>query len=148
MAEEYVTRDEFENTEKRLSRDIRENREHIEAHSKDIVRLDTLYKSLEGLPDAIIGLDKTLLQMSNNMEAMNRQMEEQKKQMAESIAGMNNVIDSIKSAAAKRDEKIDEIDNKSKVDWQKAITNNFWKILAVAFGAYTVIELGIKLFGG
>lgn len=134
---DYVTRAELENTENRLSKDIHENREIINAHSKDIVRLDTLYKSLEGLPAAITALDKTLVQMSANMNAMKEQ-----------IDSMHGSINSLKTSAEQRDERISKIDNKSKVDWQTAVTDNFWKIVSACLGAAFVLKLLIENFGG
>lgn len=133
----YVIREELENTEKRLSKDIRENRDRINEHSKDIARLNTLYDSLEGLPAAITALDKTLYTMGENMNAMN-----------EKINDVNESIQSLRKADEQRDNRINEIDNKSKIDWQKAITNNFWKIISACLAAAVVIKLLVENLGG
>lgn len=137
----YVTRDELAGTEKRLSRDIKENRDRINEHTESIARLDTLYTSLEGLPGAISNLDKTLFQLGENMNSMKEQMNSQ-------MDDVNNSIQSLRNADAKHEEEIEQIDSKSKIDWQSAITNNFWKILSACLGAWVVIQFIINNLGG
>lgn len=133
----FATRVELVNTEERLSAEIKENRENIVSNSKDIARLNTLYESLAGLPDAIVALDKTLFKMGESINAM-----------SEKVNGVNDTINSIKEAAKQRDERISKIDNKSKIDWQTMITEHFWKILSALLGGGIVIQWLVNTFAG
>lgn len=133
----YATREELYSAEKRLSGDIRDNRQKIEEHAESITRLETLYTSLEGLPAAINGLDKTMMQMTDNLSAMQKQ-----------IIGMNDSIESLRTEAEKSNEKIQKIDNKSKIDWQTSITKNFWKILSACLAAWVLIQNLVEHFTG
>lgn len=134
---EYVTRQEFNNTENRFEKDIHENRERINKNSEAITRLETMYESLEELPNAIVALDKTLLIMGENMKAMGEKINESTESVLQ-----------LKKAAEKRDEEIRNLDNKSKIDWQVSITNNFWKIFSALLVAGIVIKFIIEHFGG
>ena len=113
------------------------SRAELNEHENSIAKLETLYQSLEDLPNTINSLDKTLFTMGENMKAMN-----------DKISGLSDTITSIKTAADNRDKRIQDIDNKSKIDWQTAITQNFWKILSACLGAYVVIQLVISQLGG
>lgn len=132
----FVTRDEMENTEARLAKDIRENRDRINEHAKDISRLEALYQALEGLPETIAQLDRTLTVMGENMKNMN-----------EKINDVRESISSMRSAEEQRDERIKTIDNKSKIDWQTAITQNFWKIISALLGGWIVLKFVIESIG-
>lgn len=122
--------------DKRLSAEIKENRDHIDEHSKEIARLEAVYKSLEDLPNTIANLDKTMALIGGRLESMEANVEETK----ESVLYQNKVIQDLKGENKSQNENIERIDNKSKIDWQELITKNFWKVLCILFGGYAIIS--------
>lgn len=102
-----------------------------------ISRLETVYKSLEGLPLTITNLDKTITVIGANLESMDRNLED----VRESVANQELAINEIRKENKDQNENIDKIDNKSKIDWAEFITSNFWKIFAVAGALYVAAQV-------
>ncbi len=134
---EFATKFDLNAVDKRLTSEIKENREYIDAHSQKIARLEAVYQSLENLPLTITNLDKTITVISGKLESMDRNIEEVK----ESVAEQGQIIKEVKSENSAQSENIRKIDNKSKIDWAVFITNNFWKILSVCGIIYIVVRL-------
>ena len=137
---EYATKYDVNTVDNRLSAEIRENREHIEAHSREIARLEAVYKSLEDLPNTISNLDKTMSLIGGRLESMETNLEEVK----ENVSYQKKVIQDLKGENKKQNENIDRIDNKSKIDWQDFITKNFWKVLCILCAGYAIISTLIE----
>lgn len=136
---EFATKYDLNNLDKRLTKEINDDRERINGQSRAISRLEAVYASLAGLPDAIANLDKTTTVIGANLELMNKNIEEVKKSVSEQQQSINN----ISAENIKQDEDINRIDNKSKIDWAVFITNNFWKIFALGTAAYVIIRFAI-----
>lgn len=135
MPDEVVTKYELNRTDKRLSGEIHEVRTIVETHTEEISRLKVLYKTLEDLPTTFHNLDKTLTVVCNNLESIQGQMTEIKS----SVDEQSNAIKNLQKNDDEQDEEILRVDNKGKVDWVQAITQNFWKILAAFATIYVVI---------
>lgn len=122
--------------EKRLTDEIHTNRNTLNEHTKSLARLETLYSSMEELPSTIASLDKTITIIGNNLEAISKNLEEVKSD----VQLQSQTIHDINKKSSTNSDKITEIDNKSKVDWSKFITNNFWKIIAIIGVGYVLIQ--------
>lgn len=127
----YVTKDGLDRVDARLTAEIKENKQHIKENSEAIVKLETLYGTLVKLPDAISALEKTVVSVNYNLETMSTRIG----LMNESITEQRNSIKDLRAENQKQNETIHEVDNKSKIDWSKAITANFWKIILAIAGA-------------
>lgn len=126
---EYATKGELRESEKRISNLVAENRQKIQENSEYIAELRAMYKTLEDLPNTLNGLDKTIIKISDRMD-----------NMAENLKAMRESINSAMMHNKEQDDKIEQVDSKSKVDWTRAITDNFWKIF-IAFGViYYVVK--------
>lgn len=129
----YVLREELQNMEERLSADIKENREKIQKNSEEISELKVLYGTLSDLPGTMAALDKTMDKVCNRLDNVDN-----------NLKAMNEAISSMLSHNKNQDDEIHRIDEKSKIDWAKAITENFWKIM-LAFGVvYYIVKDIIK----
>lgn len=137
---EFASKYDLNNVDHRLSEEIRENREIIDEHSKEIARLEAVYKSLEGLPDTIANLDKTIAIIGNNLESMDRNLADVK----ESVSFQEQAIKDLKGENRTQNENIERIDNKSKIDWAEFVTKNFWKILCILGIGYAIIKSILK----
>lgn len=133
---EYATKYDLNRVDKRLTQEISANREKIEEHDRTLSRLETLYASLEGLPSTIVSLDKTITIIGNNLESMSKNLEEVRKDVHLQGQAINN----INSDNKEQNEKIEEIDNKSKIDLLEFVTKNFWKIFSLLGVGYLVIK--------
>lgn len=140
---EYVGRMELENVDRRLSKEIKENRDHIDEHSKSISRLEAVYSSLEYLPITITNLEKTMAVIGNNLETMDRNIADVKK----SVEQQEQTIKNIKDENARQNANIEAIDDKSKIDIMLVIKNNFWKILSILAVGYALIDTIMKKGG-
>lgn len=127
----YVTKDGLDRVDARLTAEIKENKQHIKENSEAIVKLEALYGTLVKLPDAISALEKTVVSVNHNLETMSTRIG----LMNESITEQRNSIKDLRAENQKQNETIHEVDNKSKIDWSKAITANFWKIILAIAGA-------------
>lgn len=108
----------------------------IEEIGKKVARLETMYDSLEGLPSTISNLDKTITIIGNKLESMDQNLRD----MKESVTEQKYAIRSIQEENKSQNESINKIDNKSKIDWQHYITQNFWKIILIVGVGYVMIE--------
>lgn len=127
---EYVTKSGFDRLDARLSADIKHNTESIKHNTMAITKLEALYNTLIKLPDTILSLEKTVVSVNHNLEAMNSRIN----QMNESIAEQKHSISALRAENQKQNEDISKVDNKSKIDWSQAITQNFWKLVLVVAG--------------
>lgn len=125
-----VSKEALDRVESRLSAKIDDNAKHIKENSESIIELKTLYKTLVKLPDTIASLDKAIMQINHNMEVMATRMDI----MNNSIQSQRESIEALKAENRKQDETISAVDNKSKVDWANAITQNFWKVILAICG--------------
>lgn len=103
---------------------------------KKVAKLETMYNSLEGLPSTITNLDKTITIIGNKLESMDHNLRD----MKESISEQKYAIRNIQEENRTQNENIDKIDNKSKIDWQHYITQNFWKIILLIGVAYAILK--------
>lgn len=131
MAEvSYVTKEGLDRVDARLTAGIKENAQHIKQNSEAIVKLETLYGTLVKLPDAIAALEKTVVSVNHNLESMNVRIN----QVNDSITEQKNSIKELRAENQEQNRTINEVDSKSKVDWAKAITQNFWKVIIAVAG--------------
>lgn len=133
---EYATKYDLNSLDKRITGDIKENREYIDEHSKAIARLEAVYNSLEGLPLTITNLDKTITVIGSKLESMDKNLEDVK----ESISQQEEAINEIRKENKGQNEEITKIDNKSKIDWAEFVTKNFWKVFGIIAVLYAVIR--------
>lgn len=140
---EYATKYDLNSVDKRLSKEMQENRDHINEHSQEIARLGAVYKQLEALPLTITNLDKTITIISSNLEKMGENLNEVK----DSVQEQEQAIKEIRAENNKQNEDIESIDNKSKIDIMVLIRDNFWKILSVIAAGYVVIDIIMKQGG-
>lgn len=130
MPDGAVTKDSLDRLEARFSEQIRDIYNRLNENSESIVKLETWYNTLVKLPDTMASLEKAILKIDHNMEAMATRMDT----MADSIQSQRTAIESLKNENQAQDERISSVDNKSKVDWAKAITQNFWKVILAICG--------------
>ena len=137
---EYATKQDLNSVDKRLSRELQDNRDNIREHTREIARLDAVYKHLEGLPLTITNLDKTITIISGNLESMGRNLTDVKA----SVQEQGQAIKEIKAENSKQTNEIEKIDNKSKIDIMEFIKDNFWKVLSALAVGYALIEIVLK----
>lgn len=137
---EYATKQDLNSVDKRLSRELENNRDNIREHTREIARLDAVYKHLEGLPLTITNLDKTITIISGNLESMDRNLNDVKT----SVQEQEQAIKEIKEENNKQTDDIKNIDNKSKIDIMLFIKDNFWKVISALAGLYVLIEIILK----
>lgn len=126
---DFVKREDLHQLDERLSAEIHSNRERIGRNSEDISELKALYLSLAELPKTISSLEKTIVSVCNNLDNIDTNIKE-----------MNQIIQDLKRENSEQNDRISEVDDKSKIDWAKFITENFWKILVLAGGIYYVVK--------
>lgn len=126
-----VTKEAIDRVEARLTSRIDENEKHIKQNSESIIKLETLYNTLVKLPDTIVSLEKAMIRIDHNMQTMATRMDN----MTDNLRAQRDSIDQLKAENQKQDESIRDVDNKSKVDWAKAVTQNFWKVVLAVAGA-------------
>lgn len=141
---EYVGRAELSEVDHRLTKEIKENREHIDSHSREIARLEAVYQSLEGLPSTISNLERTMTTISSTIETVGKNLNE----VRESVQEQEQNIREIKSENKRQNESISRIDNKSKIDIMVLVRDNFWKVLSVIAAGYVVFDFVLKKMGG
>lgn len=137
---EYATKQDLNSVDKRLTRELQDNRENIREHTREIARLDAVYKHLEGLPLTIANLDKTITIISGNLESMDRNLTDVKT----SVQEQEQAIKEIKAENSKQTDDIKNIDNKSKIDIMLFVKDNFWKVLSALAVGYALIEIILK----
>lgn len=125
-----VTKDSLDRLEARFSEQIRDIYNRLNENSESIVKLETLYSTLVKLPDTMASLEKAIMQSNHNMEVMATRIDI----MNNSIQSQKDSIEALKAENQKQDESIRDVDNKSKVDWAKAVTQNFWKVILAICG--------------
>lgn len=133
---EYATRYDLNTVDARLSDEIKQARDYIDVHSREIAKLEAVYQNLERLPDTIANLDKTITVISNNLGSMNQNLNDVRK----SVETQEQAIQDIKGENKNQNENIERIDNKSKIDWAVFLTNSFWKILCIGGVLYAIIK--------
>lgn len=133
---DYVTRPELMAVDQRLTAEVKENRDYIDEHSREIARLEAVYRSLESLPGTIANLDKTITVIGSNLESMDKNLND----VRQSVSNQEQAIKEIRGENKTQNESIERIDNKSKVDWAEFVTNNFWKILCAVAVGYAIIK--------
>lgn len=133
---EYITKYDLNSLDKRLSSEIKENRDYIDEHSREIARLEAVYRSLENLPNTIASLDKTITVIGTNLESMDKNLADVK----ESVSNQELTINELRGENKNQNKHIERIDNKSKIDWAEFVTDNFWKL----FGAFALLYAIIK----
>lgn len=136
MVEDNVQKSEFEMLESRLNDDINYCREILSENSEAIVRLETLYETLAKLPDTIEALRGTVVDVNSNLERMCFKIEK----MQDTIAEHRETLTDLQDKNKEINNHVNKIDAKSKIDWQSAVTKNFWSILAVLGVLYLVVK--------
>lgn len=121
----------------RLSAEIKECRDYIDVHSREIAKLEAVYQNLEKLPQTIANLDKTITVIGSNLTSMDKNLNDMRK----SVETQEQAINTLKGENKEQNENIERIDNKSKIDWAEFVTNNFWKILCIGGLFYGIIKL-------
>lgn len=137
---EYATKHDLDSVDNRLTAELREHREYIDEHSREIARLEAVYKSLESLPNTIANLDKTITVIGSNLESMDRNLENVRK----SVANQEQTIHEIRAENKSQNESIHKIDDKSKIDWAEFVTKNFWKIFCIFGILYVIIKVFLE----
>ncbi len=137
---EYATKHDLDSVDQRLTTELREHREYIDAHSREIARLEAVYQSLESLPNTIANLDKTITVIGNNLESMDRNLED----VRQSVSNQEQTIQEIRKENKSQNETIHKIDDKSKIDWAEFITKNFWKIFCIFGVIYAILRVTLE----
>lgn len=128
-----ASKEDLKSLDKRLTKEIHENRELIREHSNEIIELQTQYKSLEGLPNAILNLDKTMTAISNKFGEIDYKMDDIKQ----------DVLD-LKTENVKQNKNISTIKDSASINWIDFVTDNFWKIIVACAGMLVAVETLIK----
>lgn len=128
-----ASKEDLKSLDKRLTNEIHENRELIREHSNEIIELQTQYKSLEGLPNAILNLDKTMTAISNKFGEIDYKMDDIKQ----------DVLD-LKTENVKQNKNISTIKDSASINWIDFVTDNFWKIIVACAGMLVAVETLIK----
>lgn len=126
---EYASKADLRETEKRLGADISYNRDKIHKNSEDISELKAMYKTLSDLPSTMNSLDKTIVRVCERLDNMGNELK-----------AINGAIKESIQRNKEQDEAIQKVDDKSKVDWAKAITENFWKIVLALGVVYYIAK--------
>lgn len=126
--------------EKRLTDEIHTNRATLDEHTKSLARLETLYSSMEDLPQTIASLDKTIALIGNNLSSMDKNLQEVK----EDVSAQSDIIREVRAQSLENKEIISKVDNKSKIDWQEFLTKNFWKIIVGIGSIYAAVQVFIS----
>lgn len=125
----YALKEDLHQMEERLAADIKGNRDKIQKNSEEISELKVLYSTLADLPKTMAAFDKTMDKVCNRLDNMDN-----------NLKAMNEAIASVLEENKSQNSEIHRIDEKSKVDWSKAITDNFWKLVLVLGVIYYVVK--------
>lgn len=136
MPEDYAKKNDLNVLDKRLTKEIIAIREKLAEHGQRIAELNVKYDNLADLPQTINSLNTTLTIVSERMESMNINMNA----IRNSVEEQRQIVQNLRDENQHQNEIIDEIDNKSKIDWAKAVSNNFWKIILVIAAIYLMIK--------
>lgn len=110
-----VTRQEFlSETDKIFSK--------LNRHDREISVLQTLVENFKGLPSAINSLEKTMALMGQSLENLNKKVDT-------ILKGTDTRLGQDKEKDKEQDERIRELDEKSKIDILVFLKNNWWKIV-------------------
>lgn len=123
----YATCEALDRVDTRLTKDVQFNKEAIARNSESIIELKTLYGSLLKLPDTISSLEKTVIGINNNLEKMTDRMDNMRHELVQN----RDSIEELREENRQQNKNIQEVDNKSKIDWMQAINANFWKIIVL-----------------
>lgn len=134
-----VTQEGLERVENRLSKRITNNEIDIKLNREAIIELRTMYGALAKLPEAITSLEKTIVQINQNLEGLAEKINDIK----DDIYDQKKSIDSLKQENISQNAEIVRVDNKGKIDWIHAVTENFWKILLAVVALYVAIKTTI-----
>lgn len=132
----YATCEALDRVDNRLTRDVAFNKEAIARNSESIIELKTLYGSLLKLPDTISSLEKTVIGINNNLEKLTDRMDNMRHELVQN----RDSIEELREENRQQNKNIQEVDNKSKIDWIQAINANFWKIIALFGVAYYILK--------
>ncbi len=139
-----VTKEALDRVDARLSAEIKENTKQIKQNSESIVKLETLYGTLVKLPDAIASLEKTVVDVNYNLEIMSTRMN----QINESVQEQKDSIQALKEENQKQNRTIEAVDNKSKIDWAKAFSGNFWNVIWKVIVVIAALLVAYKTISG
>lgn len=131
-----VPEKEFEFLRNEVEKELDSCREMAVENRSAIVRLETLYESMSKFPDAVDSLKGTILELNKNLEFLNYRIDE----VRGNVKAHEATLESLEEKDKEIDAYISKIDGKSKVDWQVAITKNFWSILAVLGVLYLAVR--------
>lgn len=110
-----VTRQEFlTETDKIFSK--------LNRHDREISVLQTVVENFKDLPSAINSLEKTMALMGQNLENLNKKVDA-------ILKGTDPKLEQDKEKDKEQDERIRELDEKSKIDILVFLKNNWWKIV-------------------
>lgn len=122
IVEGNVTREEFRSETDKIYSKLNSNETRISV-------LEVLVEKLGGLPDAINKLDKNMMLMEQNLKNLNEQ-----------IQSMIKKEEQIRKENKEQNEKIRDLDNKSKVDILTFLKSNWWKIMISAATLWVIFE--------
>lgn len=122
IVEGNVTREEFRSETDKIYSKLNSNETRISV-------LEVLVEKLGGLPDAINKLDKNMILMEQNLKNLNEQ-----------IQSMIKKEEQIRKENKEQNEKIRDLDNKSKVDILTFLKSNWWKIMISAATIWVIFE--------
>lgn len=132
----YISRDEFNRFDKRISVEVSNNTSKTQENSESIVELKTMHAVLMKLPDTMASLEKAINNINTSMNIMDNKIED----IQQSLSAHSDTIHSLENKNKLQDENIIKIDNKGKIDWIAVVTSNFWKIILVIGVAYAIIK--------
>lgn len=122
IVEGNVTREEFKMETDKIYSKLNSNETRISV-------LEVLVEKLGGLPDAINKLDKNMMLMEQNLKNLNDQIQSMLKREEQS-----------RKENKEQNDKIRDLDNKSKVDILTFLKSNWWKIMISAATLWVIFE--------
>lgn len=90
----------------------------LNRHDREISVLQTIVENFKDLPSAINSLEKTMALMGQNLENLNKKVDT-------ILRGTDSQLEQDKE----QDDRIRELDEKSKIDILVFLKNNWWKIV-------------------
>lgn len=94
----------------------------LNRHDREISVLQTVVENFKDLPSAINSLEKTMALMGQNLENLNKKVDT-------ILRGTDPKLEQDKEKDKEQDERIRELDEKSKIDILVFLKNNWWKIV-------------------
>lgn len=94
----------------------------LNRHDREISVLQTVVENFKDLPSAINSLEKTMALMGQNLENLNNKVDT-------ILKGTDPKLGQDKEKDKEQDERIRELDEKSKIDILVFLKNNWWKIV-------------------